>query len=113
MYGKGLCFGMAAAALLRFADRPASNQPLADLPLTPDLLTVIREYQLRQFYPRAVLAAVRDWIASGGGRAGRALGRLRPAGTDPDPHILCFGPALNREFFWCFARAHAVVTYRV
>ncbi len=87
--------------------------PLAELSLTPDLLAVLREYQLRQFHPRMVYAAVRAWVASGGGRPGSVLGRLRPVGMSPDPHILCFGPALDRRFFSCLARAHAVVPYRV
>lgn len=30
-----------------------------------------------------------------------------------DPHILCFGPAMNWRFFSCLSRAHAVVPYRV
>ncbi|MDP8951186.1 MAG: hypothetical protein M3N18_02920, partial [Actinomycetota bacterium] len=37
LYGRGLCFGMAAASLLYFADR-AAGKPcahLADLPLKP------------------------------------------------------------------------------
>ena len=33
--------------------------------------------------------------------------------VDPDPHVLCFGPALDYRFLSCFARAHAVVPYRV
>jgi hypothetical protein len=33
--------------------------------------------------------------------------------VDPNPHVLCFGPALNRRFFYCLARAHAVVPYKV
>ena len=32
-------------------------------------------------------------------------------GESPDPHVLCFGPALNRRFFSCLMRAHAVVPY--
>ncbi len=106
---------MAAGALLQFAWRAmdAHRPPLAELPLTPALLATLRKYQSRQFWPRAVLATVRDWIASGGGRPERVLGRLRLVGASPDPHVLCFGPALNRRFFWCLARAHAVVPYRV
>ncbi len=34
-------------------------------------------------------------------------------GASPDPHVLCFGPALNRRFLSCFLRAHAVAPYRV
>ncbi len=112
--GRGLCFGMAAAALLDFADHAEGRRPpLAGLSLTPDLLTVLREYHLRQFHPRAVLATVRDWVASGGGRPDRVLERLRLPATSSNPHILCFGPAPNRRFFSCLARAHAVVPYRV
>ena len=105
---------MAAAALLNFSGRPTGIHPLlVNLPLTSDLLTVLHEYQLRQFRPRTVLAAVRDWVASGGGKPGLVLGRLRLVGTSPDPHVLCFGPARNRRFLHCLARAHAVVPYRV
>ncbi|CAA9419435.1 MAG: hypothetical protein AVDCRST_MAG78-924 [uncultured Rubrobacteraceae bacterium] len=114
VYGKGLCFVMAAAVLLNFSGRTTGlRPPLAGLPLTPDLLTVLREYQLRQFRPRVVLAAVRDWVASVGGKPECVLGRLRTVGTSPDPHVLCFGPAPNRRFLYCFARAHAVAPYRV
>jgi hypothetical protein len=52
-------------------------------------------------------------MGSGGGRPEGVLGRLRLVGTSPIPHLLCFGPALNRRFVSCFARAHAVVPYRV
>jgi hypothetical protein len=113
VYGKGLCFGMAAAALLNFHPAGTGRPPLADLPLTQDLLGVLREHHFRQFRPRAVLATVRDWVASGGGRPERALGRIRLVGRSPDPHILCFGPTLNRRFLSCFMRAHAVVPYRI
>lgn len=113
-YGKGLCFGMAAAALTSFAGYETRlRPPLAELSLTPGLFAVLREYQLRQFHPRMVYAAVRAWVDSGGGRPGSVLERLRLVGTSPDPHILCFGPALNQNFFACLARAHAVVPYRV
>lgn len=113
VYGRGLCFGMAATALLNFHAASPSRPPLTDLPLTPDLFAVLWEYQLRQFYPRMVLATVRDWAISAGGRPERVLGRLRPVGASPDPHVLCFGPAPNRRFVYCLARAHAVVPYRV
>ncbi len=105
---------MAAAALSGFSGRETRlRPPLTELSLTPDLLTVLREYQLRQFHPRVVYVAVRAWVASGGGRPGSVLGRLRPVGMSLDPHILCFGPALNWRFFSCLARAHAIVPYRV
>ena len=103
---------MAAAALLNFSTAGTNDPPLAERPLSPGLLAVLRGYQLRQFYPPTALASVRDWIASGGGRSERVLGRVRLAGTNPDPHILCFGPAPNRRFFFCLSRAHAVVPHR-
>lgn len=51
-------------------------------------------------------------MASGGGKLGRASKRLRLVGESPDPCVLCFGPSLNWRFFYCLARAHAVVPYR-
>jgi hypothetical protein len=113
-YGKGLCFGMAFASLFYFMDSVAgkSHRPLSELSLTPGLLTLLCGYQLRQFRPRTIIYVVWLWLASGGGRAGRASGRLRLAGESPDPHILCFGPSFNSRFFYCLARAHAVVPYR-
>jgi hypothetical protein len=114
VYGKGLCFGMAAAALLSFSgEAKGIRPPLASLPLTPDLVTALREYQLLQFHPRVVLATVRDWVASRGGSPERVLGRLRAVGSGSDPHVLCFGPTPNRRFLHCLVRAHAVVPYRV
>jgi hypothetical protein len=119
LYGKGLCFGMAAAALLYYFDaraadaRSTDRPPLAELPPTPALLNTLRKYHARQYGPRSVFATVRDWIGARGGRSERVLGRLRLAGASPDPHVLCFGPALNRRFFSCLARAHAVVPCRV
>ena len=105
---------MATAALLRF-DRAAGEfwPPLVELPLTSGLLTVLREHHLRQFWPRTVLATVQDWVGSRGGRPDLIFGRLRPLGVSSNPHILCFGPALNRRILYCFARSHAVVPYRV
>lgn len=115
VYGKGLCFGMAAAAILAFSGRTIAGlrPPLADLSLTPDLLASLREYQLRQFHPWVVLATAWSWAVSGGGRPDRVLGRLRTVGTSSNPHVLCFGPAPNQRFLYCFARAHAVAPYRV
>ncbi len=106
---------MAAISLLYFADRTTGTRypPLAELPLTSALLDVLQKYHSRQFWPRAVFATVRDWVASGGGRPERVLGRVRLAGASPDPHVLCFGPALNRRFLSCFLGAHAVAPYRV
>ena len=114
VYGKGLCFGMAAAVLLSFSgEAKGIRSPLAGLSLTPDLDVMLRAYQLLHFHPRVVLATVRDWVASGGGSPECVLGRLRAAGAGSDPHVLCFGPAPNRRFLHCLARAHAVVPYRV
>ena len=115
LYGRGLCFGMAATSLLYFKDRAVDTRrpPLAELPLTPAVLGTLRKYHARQFWPRAAFAAMWDWLTSGGGRPKRALKRLRLAGTSPNPHVLCFGPALNRRFLSCFLKAHAVVPYRV
>ena len=114
VYGKGLCFGTAAAVLLSFSGQEkAIRPPLADLSLTPNLLAVLREYQLLQFHPRVVLAIVWYWVASGGGSLERVLRRLRAAGAGSDLHVICFGPAPNRRFLHCLARAHAVVPYRV
>ncbi len=104
---------MAAAVLLSFTgEAKRLRPPLADLSPTPDLLAVLREYQLRQFYPRAILATVWDWVISGGGRSEHVFGRLRAVGASSEPHVLCFGPAPNRRFLYCLARAHAVVPYR-
>ena len=113
VYEKGLCFGMVVASLATFYAAGPRRPPLAELPLTATLLETLRECQLRQFQPRVVLTTVLDWLASGGGRPERVFGRIRAVGESPDPHVLCFGPALNRRFFSCFARAHAVVPYRV
>src|ERR687886_1001525 len=68
LYGRGLCFGMSTVALLYFADRATDMRrpQLAELPLTPTLLSTLRKYHLRQFWPRAVFATVCDWIVSGG-----------------------------------------------
>jgi hypothetical protein len=61
VYGKGLCFGMAAAVLLTFSgEAKGLRPPLTELSLTSDLLAVLREYQIRQFRPRMILATVRD-----------------------------------------------------
>ena len=106
---------MAAASLLYFADRAAGKPgtPLADLSLTPALLDTLRKYHVRQFWPRPAFVTAWDWAGSGGGRPEGVLGRLRLAGTSPDPHVLCFGPALTRRLLSCFARAHAIVLYRI
>jgi hypothetical protein len=113
VYEKGLCFGMVVASLLNFYAAGTRRPPLVELPLTPNLLETLRKYQLRQFQPRVVVMTVLGWLASGGGRPERIYRRIRAVGESPDPHVLCFGPALNRRFFSCFAQAHAVVPYRV
>lgn len=111
IYGNGLCFGMAVAALARY--ETGSGDGLAStLSPTPELLKGLRGFHARQLRPRVVLAAVRDWIASAGGKPDRVHGRLRLPGQ-LDPHVLNFGPSANRRFFRCLHRAHAVVPYRV
>ena len=112
LYGSGLCFGMAAAALASF-QRPASPYPLAALPLTPNLLGMLRGYHARQARPEVIVAAVLDWLRARGGRPEGLLDRLRLPGESTDPHVLNFGPALNGSFFRCLYRAHAVVPYRI
>lgn len=112
LYGRGLCFGMAAGSLLYFATNK-QRPPLAELPPTLTLLDTLRKHHVRQYGPWAVLAAVGGWITSGGGRPEHVLERLRLVEASPDPHILCFGPRLNRRFVSCLAQAHAVVPYRV
>jgi hypothetical protein len=113
LYGNGLCFGMVAMALRRFAEqRDATAVPLAGLPPSPELLDDIRRYQVRQYMPRAVVAAVIEWLRSGGGRPDGALDRLRIVGSGANPHLICFGPAVNRKSLWCLLRAHAVAPYR-
>jgi len=106
---------MAAASILYFTGRAADARrpPLAEFAPTLALLDALREYHLLQYGPRVVLATVRDWVSSGGGRPEGVLERLRLVGESPDPHVLCFGPALNRRFLSCLARAHAVVPYRI
>ncbi len=113
LYGKGLCFGMVAMALRRFSERSpdVSDHPLAELLPSREVLDEIRRYHVRQYTPRAVLAAVWDWLRSRGGRTDGVLGRLRLTGENP--HLICFGPAANRRFLRCLLRAHAVAPYRV
>ncbi len=112
LYGSGLCFGMAAAALANF-QRPASPYPLAALPLTPDLLGILCGYHARQARPGVIVTAVLDWLRARGGRPEGLLDRLRLPGESTDPHVLNFGPALNGSFFRCLYRAHAVLPYRI
>jgi hypothetical protein len=112
LYGKGLCFGMVAMALRTFEERSkgAPGPPLAGWPPSPELLDEIRRLHFRQYMPRAVLAAVTEWLRARGGRPDGVPGRVRLAGADR--HLICFGPAVNRRFLWCLLRAHAVAPYR-
>ena len=111
IYGNGLCFGMAVAALARH-ETGSGDGPASALVQTPELVKELRSFHARQLRPRVILAAVRDWLASCGGRSDLLLGRLRLPGQI-DPHVLNFGPSANRWFFRCLYRAHAVVPYRV
>ncbi len=110
MYGRGLCLGMVATALAGY-ERDGGD--LAGLSPDASLLSVIRKYHVRQYGLRAVAVTVRNWLRARGGQPGYALKHLRLPDESPDPHILCFGPALNRRFFRCLAQAHAVAPYRV
>ena len=111
LYGNGLCFGMAVAALAWY-ESGAMESPVSCLRATPELFEILRGYHGRQLRPRVVLAAVRDWLSSGGGSSEGLSGRLRLPG-DGDPCVLTFGPAANRRFFRCLYHAHAVVPYRI
>ena len=113
LYGKGLCFGMVVMAMRSFEERSkgAPDPTLAGLPPSPELLGEIRRFHARQYMPRAVLAAVIEWLRARGGRPDRIPGRVRLA--DTSPHLVCFGPAVNRRFLWCLLRAHAVAPYRM
>ncbi|MBA2376785.1 MAG: hypothetical protein H0V75_11780 [Rubrobacter sp.] len=125
LYGNGLCLGMAAAALLGFSKNPnaeganaegANAGRLSELPLSPEILDELFVLHARQFRPKAILAVVLDWLKNGGGKPDGVPRRIRlPEGGDPhgDPHILCFGPRMNRGFFRCMRHAHAVVPYRI
>src|ERR671932_162875 len=68
LYGRGLCFGMATAALLYFTDSATDARcpPLAELSPTPALLDTIRKYHSRQYGARMAFATVKDWLSSGG-----------------------------------------------
>jgi hypothetical protein len=113
LYGKGLCFGMAAMALRSFVEHSTdgSHPPLAGLPPSPELLDEIRRFHVRQYMPRAILAAVIEWLRSRGGRPDGLPSRVRLAGANP--HLICFGPTVNRRLLWCLLRAHAVAPYRI
>ena len=109
LYGRGLCFGMVATALTGYK---RDNGDLAELSPDAGLLAAIRRYHVRQYGWRSVLTTVWNWLCARGGRPEYTLEHLRMPDESPDPHILCFGPALNRRFFGCLARAHAVAPYR-
>jgi hypothetical protein len=110
LYGNGLCFGMAVAALAWY-EAGSGETPVSGLRPTPEVLEFLRRYHARQLRPRVVLSAARDWMVSGGGKPGGLPGRLRLPGSG-DPCVLNFGPAANRRFFRCLYHAHAVVPYR-
>jgi len=113
LYGKGLCFGMVAMALRNFEERSKGTPgpPLAGLPPSPELLDEIRRFHVRQYMPRAVLAAVIEWVRARGGKPEGLSSRVRLAGAGP--HLICFGPAVNRRFLWCLLRAHTVAPYHI
>ena len=111
VYGNGLCFGMAVASLAWYEAGPEAAS-VSGLRPTPALLEALRGYHARQLWPRVVLAAVRDWLATGGAKPDGVPGRMRLPG-DEDPCVLNFGPSANRRFFRCLYHAHAVVPYRV
>jgi hypothetical protein len=113
LYGKGLCFGMVAMALRSYVEHStdASYPPLAGLSPSPELLAEIRRFHVRQYMPRAVLAAVIEWLRARGGGPDGIPGRVRLAGTNQQ--MICFGPTVNRRFLWCLLRAHAVAPYRI
>ena len=110
LYGRGLCLGMVATAL---AGYERGEGDLAELHLDAGLRDIIQKYHVQQYGLRAVTVTVWNWLSARGGRPGYVLEHLRLPDESPDPHILCFGPALNRRFFSCLARAHAVAPYRV
>ena len=112
VYGKGLCFGMVVAALRDF-DGPPNRSPLAGLEPSFELLDAVRRYHARQYRPRALFAAVGEWLRSSGGRPDGIVDRLRLPGVGRNPCLICFGPAINRSFLRCLARAHAVAPYRI
>lgn len=111
LYGNGLCFGMAAAALDHYAAGRAAA-PLAELEPAPEVLDWLMRCHARQLAPQTVTAAVGSWLRSQGGRPDLALRSPRVAG-DHDPHILCLGPAFNRRFLRSFRESHAVAPYRI
>ncbi|MGI8649556.1 MAG: hypothetical protein ACR2KW_04135 [Rubrobacter sp.] len=109
VYGRGLCFGMVVGSLRSYL----RNEEVAHLPVSPGLLKYLKRLHLEQFRPVAVLKIVWFWVGSQSGVSPGDI-RLPDAGApSSDPHILCFGPVLNRSFLRCIRRAHAVVPYRI
>lgn len=100
---------MVVAALREFS---RGERSLAELPLSEGLLEELISLHSRQYRPRAILAVSLDWLANGGGSPEGVPARLRLPESE-DPHVLCFGPRANREFFRCMRKAHAVAPYRV
>lgn len=104
---------MAAAALRGFVD-DRSGGFLPELSLSPGLLDELFAFHARQYRPKTILAVVREWLENGGGKPDGVPGRIRlPDGGGGDPHILCFGPGMNRNFLRCMRHAHAVAPYRI
>ena len=110
LYGRGLCLGMVVTALVGY-ERDGGD--LAGLHPDAGMRDIIRKYHVRQYRLRAVTVTGWNWLRARGGQPGYALKHLRLPDESPDPHILCFGPTLNRRFLRCLARAHAVAPYRV
>jgi hypothetical protein len=111
LYGNGLCFGIVAAALREFVD-DRGERSLPELPLSPELLDELFAFHVRQYRPKVVFAVVLEWMRSGGGKPEGVPRRLRVPESG-DPHILCFGPRMNRSFLRCMRHAHAVAPYRI
>lgn len=104
---------MSALALANYKGCEDMGDPLAAEPLSPGLIRSLQKYHARQLRWRVLLAAVLDWVRSGGGAPEHALRRLRLPDGDSDPQILSFGPRLNRKLLEYLRRSHAVVPYRV
>lgn len=102
---------MVVAALRKFADG-ANEKRVSELELSLELLDDLLELHALQYRPGAVFAVVLDWLKSRGGRPDGVVEKVRLPESG-DPHILCFGPALNRSFLRCMRRAHAVAPYRI
>jgi hypothetical protein len=97
VYEKGLCFGMVVASLATFYAAGPRRPPLAELPLTANLLETLRECQLRQFQPRVVLTTVLDWLTSGGREAGAGFWEDSCCGREPGPACVVFRTGAQPE----------------